>query len=258
MKDIQNEKGYRKIDIDKAGVKDIRYPITVLDKRNKFQHTVASVNMYVDLPHRFKGTHMSRFIEVLNEHRGEITVKNFPHILEKMKKRLNAKMAHLEVEFPYFIEKEAPVSRAQGLMEYRCRFLGSLGAKKDFMLEVMVPIATLCPCSREISERGAHNQRGMVSVAIRFRGFIWIEDIVTLVEASASTPLYSLLKRPDEKYVTEMAYDNPMFVEDVVREVASRLGKVPGVTWFKVEAENWESIHNHSAYACLERKIESG
>lgn len=252
MKDIQNEKGYRKIDIDKAGVKDIRYPITVLDKRNKFQHTVASVNMYVDLPHRFKGTHMSRFIEVLNEHRGEITVKNFPDILEKVKKRLNAKVSHLEVEFPYFIEKEAPVSRARGLMEYRCRFIGSLGAKKDFMLEVMVPVATLCPCSREMSERGAHNQRGMVSVALRFKGFIWIEDIVTLVEASASSPVYSLLKRPDEKYVTEMAYDNPMFVEDVVREVASRLGKLLGVTWFRVEAENWESIHNHSAYACLE------
>jgi len=255
MKDIQNEKGYRKIDIDKVGVKDIRYPITVLDKRNKFQHTVASVNMYVDLPHRFKGTHMSRFIEVLNEHRGEITVKNFPDILEKVKKRLNAKVAHLEVEFPYFIEKEAPVSRARGLMEYRCRFIGSLGAKKDFMLEVMVPIATLCPCSREMSERGAHNQRGMVSVAIRFKGFIWIEDIVALVEASASSPVYSLLKRPDEKYVTEMAYDNPMFVEDVVREVASRFGKVPGVTWFRVEAENWESIHNHSAYAYLERNM---
>ncbi|MBI5286957.1 MAG: GTP cyclohydrolase I FolE2 [Deltaproteobacteria bacterium] len=253
MKDVQNQRDYRKIDIDKVGVKDIRYPIVVLDKKNQFQHTVASVNMYVDLPHHFKGTHMSRFVEILNEYRGEVTVKNFPTILERMKKRLNAKVAHLEVEFPYFIEKEAPVTRAKGLMGYRCRFLGSLGTKRDFILEVMVPIATLCPCSKEMSKRGAHNQRGMVRVAIRFKGFIWIEDVVELVEASASSPVYSILKRPDEKYVTEMAYDNPMFVEDVVRGIASRLDKVDGITWFKVEAENWESIHNHSTYACLER-----
>ena len=257
MQDIQNQPDYRKIAIDKVGVKDIRYPIVVLDKKNKFQHTIASVNMYVDLPHHFKGTHMSRFIEILNEHRGEITVKNFPEILGKMKKRFNAETAHMEVEFPYFIEKAAPVSKAKGLMEYRCRFRGSLSDKKDFILEISVPVTTLCPCSKEISRKGAHNQRGVVKVALRFHGFIWIEEIIKVVELSASSPVYSLLKRPDEKYVTEHAYDNPRFVEDVVRDIASRLEKTKNIIWFSIEAENWESIHNHSAYAYLERKVKS-
>ncbi len=258
LRDVQSEPDARRIDIDKVGVKDIRYPIVVLDKRNETQHTVASVNMYVDLPHHFKGTHMSRFIEILNEHRGEITVKNFPEILDRMKKRFDASTAHLEVEFPYFIEKSAPVSRSRGLMEYRCRFSGALGEGLDFVLEVMVPVLTLCPCSKEISSRGAHNQRGIVRVGIRFRGFVWIEDIIEVVEMSASSPVYSLLKRTDEKFVTEHAYDNPMFVEDVVRETALNLGRVEGVTWARIEAENWESIHNHSAYACLERNYLEG
>lgn len=253
IKDIQSQPDFRKIDIDKVGVKDISYPIVVLDKKNKFQHTIASVNMYVDLPHHFKGTHMSRFIEILNEHKGEITVKNFPDILAKMKKRFNAQTAHMEVGFPYFIEKAAPVSKAKGLMEYRCRFTGSLGDKKDFVLEITVPVTTLCPCSKEISKKGAHNQRGIVKVNLRFKGFIWIEDIIKIVEASASSPVYSLLKRPDERYVTEHAYDNPRFVEDVVREVASKLETLKGIIWFSIEAENMESIHNHSAYAYLEK-----
>ncbi len=252
LRDIQGEPDFRNIDIDKVGVKDIHYPVVVLDRKNNVQHTVASINMYVDLPRHFKGTHMSRFIEILNEHRGEITVKNFPEIMEKMKRRFNATTAHLEVAFPYFIEKAAPVSGAKGLMEYRCRYTGSLGEKKDFVFEVEVPVSTLCPCSKEISRHGAHNQRGMVRVALRFRGLVWIEDIVKIVEGSASTPVYSLLKRVDEKYLTERAYDNPMFVEDVVREVAVNLKKLKNVTWFRVEAENIESIHNHSAYAYLE------
>ncbi|MBI5491763.1 MAG: GTP cyclohydrolase I FolE2 [Deltaproteobacteria bacterium] len=253
LRDVQSEPDFRRIGIDKVGVKDVRYPIVVLDKKNRFQHTIASINMYVDLPHQFKGTHMSRFVEILNEHRGEITVKNFPDILAKMKKRFNASTAHLEVEFPYFVEKAAPVSKSKGLMEYRCKYSGSLSDKKDIMIEVIVPVLTLCPCSKEISERGAHNQRGVVKVAVRFEGFVWIEDIIARVERSASSPLYSLLKRVDEKYVTEQAYDNPMFVEDVVREVAINLGKIKKVKWFRVEAENMESIHNHSAYAFLER-----
>jgi GTP cyclohydrolase I len=236
LKDIQSESDTRKLALDKVGVKDIRYPIVVLDKKNKTQHTVASVNMYVDLPHHFKGTHMSRFIEILNEHRGEITVKNFPEILEKMKTRFNATTAHLEVEFPYFIEKAAPVSE-----------------KKDFILEVLVPVTTLCPCSKEISEKGAHNQRGEVRVAVRFKGFVWMEDIIEKIEESASSPVYSILKRTDEKYVTEHAYDRPMFVEDLVREVAVNLNKIKCISWARIEAENWESIHNHSAYAFLER-----
>ncbi|MBI3753829.1 MAG: GTP cyclohydrolase I FolE2 [Deltaproteobacteria bacterium] len=253
IKDIQSQRDFRQIAINKVGVKDIRYPIVVLDKKNQFQHTIGSVNMYVDLPHHFKGAHMSRFIEILNEHRGEITVKNFPEILKKMKRRFNAATAHMEVEFPYFVEKAAPVSKAKGLMEYLCRFLGSLSNKKDFILEVVVPVTTLCPCSKEISRRGAHNQRGMVKIALRFHGFVWIEDIIKVAEDCASSPVYSLLKRPDEKYVTEHAYDNPRFVEDVVREIALRLEKIKAIRWFSIEAENWESIHNHSAYAYLEK-----
>lgn len=254
LRDIQGEPDFRRIDIGKVGVKDIRYPIVVLDRKNKFQHTIASINMYVDLPHQFKGTHMSRFIEILNEHRGEITIRKFPEILKKMKKRFNASTAHLEVEFPYFMEKSAPVSKSKSLMEYRCRYSGSLSNVRDFVLEVMVPVSTLCPCSKEISDRGAHNQRGMVKVAVRFDGFVWIEDIVKTVENSSSSPVYSLLKRVDEKYVTEKSYDNPMFVEDVVREVAVNLGRISKIKWFRIEAENWESIHNHSAYAFLEKK----
>ncbi len=257
LKDIQSQPDYRKIDIDKVGVKDIRYPILVLDKKNKVQHTIASINMYVDLPHHFKGTHMSRFIEILNEHRKEITISSFSEIMRKMKERFAAKTAHLDVEFPYFIEKAAPISRAKGLMEYRCKYSGSMGKVKDFVLKVMLPITTLCPCSKEMSDRGAHNQRGIVKVAVKFHGFIWIEDIINIVESSASSPVYSLLKRPDEKYVTEKAYDNPMFVEDVVREVAIKLEGLSNIVWLSVGAENWESIHNHSAYAYLERGAHS-
>jgi GTP cyclohydrolase I len=255
LRDIQSEPDLRNMDIDKVGVKDIRYPIVVLDKHQRFQHTIASVNMFVDLPRRFKGTHMSRFIEILNEHRGEITVKNFRDILEKMKKRFNATTAHLDVEFPYFIEKKAPVSKSPGLMEYTSRFSGVLGEKMDFTIAVSVPVHTLCPCSKEISKVGAHNQRGVVKVEVRFKGFVWIEDIIRAVESSASSPLYSILKRADEKYVTERAYRNPMFVEDIVRETALNIGKIKEITWARIEAENFESIHNHSAYARLEQGI---
>lgn len=253
MKDMQAEPDFRRIDIDKVGVKDISYPIVVLDKVNEFQHTIAMVNMYVDLPHQFKGTHMSRFVEILNEYRGEVTIKNFPDILCEMKSRFEAGTAHLEVEFPYFIEKAAPVSKLKGLMEYKCKYTGSLSDELDIQIEVRVPVSTLCPCSKEISERGAHNQRGEVKVAVRFDDFVWIEDIIETVEKSASSPVYSLLKRVDEKFVTEQAYDNPKFVEDVVRDVAVNIGKMSEIKWFRVEVENWESIHNHSAYAYLEK-----
>ena len=252
VKDVQIRKDHRMIEIDKVGVKQIRYPITVLDKAKGVQYTVASVNMYVDLPHRFKGTHMSRFVEILNQYKGDISIKNFSRILAEMKKSLRAKTAHLEVEFPYFIEKEAPVTKSKSLMEYVCRFCGSSNDREDFYVGVLVPITTVCPCSKEISRAGAHNQRSMVTVHFRFKKFMWIEDIIELVEDCASCDLYSILKRPDEKFVTEKAYENPMFVEDVVREVAKRLRKDPNITWFTVESENFESIHNHSAYACVE------
>jgi len=253
MNDIQNQRDHRKIEINKVGVKNIRYPITVLDKAKGFQHTVASVNMYVDLPHRFKGTHMSRFVEILNKYKGDIAIKTFSKILSEVKRKLKAKTAHLEVEFPYFIEKEAPVTKSKSLMEYICRFCGSSNEKEDFHVGIVVPITTVCPCSKEISQFGAHNQRSLVTVNLRFKKFIWIEDIIQLVEECASCDLYSILKRPDEKYVTEKAYENPMFVEDVVREIAKRLKSDRNITWFTVESENFESIHNHSAYAYVER-----
>jgi GTP cyclohydrolase I len=253
LKDTQAEPDHRRIDIDKVGVKDIRYPIVVLDKANETQHTIANINLYVDLPHHFKGTHMSRFVEILNEHRREISNKNFEEILGNMKKRFDATTAHLEVDFPYFIEKSAPVSGAKGLMEYNCKYIGMLADDLDLILELAVPVTTLCPCSKEISERGAHNQRGIIKVAVRLESFVWIEDIIETIENSASSPVYSLLKRPDEKYITEQAYDNPMFVEDLVREVSLKLDDMDGVLWARIEAENWESIHNHSAYAFLER-----
>ncbi|MEW5725630.1 MAG: GTP cyclohydrolase FolE2 [Thermodesulfobacteriota bacterium] len=255
MIDVQSQADDRQIDIDKVGVKNIRYPVTVLDRAKGTQRTVASVNMYVNLPHRYKGTHMSRFIEILSEHRQEISPQKLPRILEEMKLRLEAESAHMELTFPYFIEKNAPVSGTPSLMEYNCTFVGSLNSKgHDIVVQVAVPITTLCPCSKEISLHGAHNQRGIVRLATRFRKFIWIEDLIRLVETSASAEVFSLLKRGDEKFVTESAYNNPMFVEDVVREIAHKLAKDDNITWFSVSAENFESIHNHSAYAFIERK----
>ncbi|PLX84046.1 MAG: GTP cyclohydrolase I FolE2 [Desulfuromonas sp.] len=235
MPDMQKERDTRNIPIDKVGVKDIRYPIVVMDKSKVRQHTVARINMYVDLPHHFKGTHMSRFIEILNRYRGEISIESLDTILLEMKERLEASRAHVELEFPYFIEKEAPVSRAKGLMEYQCQMIGAIGEEADFVLGVTVPVTSLCPCSREISGRGAHNQRSAINVQIRYDGHIWLEDLIEWVEACGSAPVYSLLKREDEKAVTEQAYDNPMFVEDIVRAVTERLQAVAEISWFRVE-----------------------
>ena len=273
LKDVQNSKDKRGIAIDKVGIKNLHYPISVLDKAKSFQHTVADINMYVDLPHYFKGTHMSRFLEVLNEHRGEISIINFPDILRKIKKVLNAGSASVEIEFPYFIEKTAPVSGKKSLMEYICYYNGTIKSKNHrhssesrnldyantrsddesvIIIGVKVPINTLCPCSKEISKYGAHNQRGIVSVSLEFDKLIWFEDIIADVESCASSPIYSLLKREDERFLTEHAYENPMFVEDVARCVAGILKKNKNIKWFRVEAENFESIHNHNAYAMIE------
>ncbi len=254
MIDIQNQPDHRQVSINKVGVKNIQYPIVVLDKQNRVQHTVGKVNMYVNLPHQFKGTHMSRFIEILNEYRGTINIKAISTILNKMKEKLNAESAYLEVQFPYFVEKKAPVSRARSLMEYTCEFLASLtNGHHSLIVRVTAPVTTLCPCSKEISKKGAHNQRSMVTVNVAFRRFFWIEDLIRIVENSASAAVFSLLKRSDEKFITEKAYENPMFVEDVVRNIACRLNKHPNITWFSVESENLESIHNHNAYAYFEK-----
>jgi GTP cyclohydrolase I len=253
LQDVQITRDTRKIAIDKVGVKDISYPIVVMDKANRMQHTVARINMFVDLPHHFKGTHMSRFIEILNTYREKIALDKMEPMLAAMKEKLGASSAHLEIEFPYFIEKKAPVSGARSLMEYTCSFSASLANSFDFVLGVTVPLTSLCPCSKELSAYGAHNQRSHMTVKVRYRDFLWIEDLVTLVESCGSSPVWSLLKRQDEKHVTEMAYDNPRFVEDMVREATQRLSTDDNIIWFSVEAENFESIHKHSAYAAIEK-----
>lgn len=254
MIDVQNLKDVRNINIKKVGVKGIKYPIIVLDRANGVQNVHAAINMYVNLPHLFKGTHMSRFVEILNTHRGKINMKTFHTILNEVREKLHAESAHMEIEFSYFIEKSAPVSGARSLMDYTCTFCGkSDSTGKDFLVGVVVPVTTVCPCSKELSDMGAHNQRSLVTVNVRFKRFFWIEDLIGLVEQSASGELYSLLKRADEKYVTEKSYANPMFVEDVVRNVAEQLNKDDNFTWYSVEAENLESIHNHSAYAYIEK-----
>lgn len=251
MKDIQSEPDDRNLPIDKVGIKNLKYPITVLDRAKTIQHTVASINMYVDLPHTFKGTHMSRFVEILHLIRPEISIQNISVVLSQMKQHLKAASAHLELTFPYFIEKRSPVSRSPGLMDYDCSIVGSSDPQGniDLKTEVVVPVSSVCPCSKEISDCGAHNQRGEVRLATRFKKFIWLEDMIELVENCASCEVYSILKRVDEKEVTEKGYANPKFVEDIVRDVAFRLKQDPNIIWFSVSAENFESIHNHSAYA---------
>lgn len=252
MIDKQSERDKRGVSIDRVGVRDLRYPILVKDLAHKTQNTIATIAMSVDLPHHFKGTHMSRFVEVLNEHGGVVHVENIPEILHKMRKRLAATCAHLRMDFPYFIEKKAPVSGARSLMDYQATFLAhTCNPKIDFVLGVRVPVTTLCPCSKAISRRGAHNQRGEVFLQTRSKRTIWIEELINLVEGAASCELYSLLKRSDEKHVTERAYANPVFVEDLVRNVAVAVRRDPRVLWHRVEAINFESIHNHNAFAIV-------
>jgi GTP cyclohydrolase I len=254
LADVQSKFDHREIAIDKVGVKNITYPVTLLDKEHGEQSTVAVVNMYVSLPHHFKGTHMSRFVEVLNEYRQGITIKSFPAILEKIRERLDAVSAHIEMRFPYFLEKHAPVSGAASIMSYDCTFQGSVRqGEYDLIVGVRVPVTSVCPCSKEISQAGAHNQRSEVTVNVRFKEFVWLEDLIRLVERKASCEVYSLLKRADEKFVTEKAYNNPKFVEDIVRDVAQALLRDSNILWFSVESENFESIHNHNAYALVEK-----
>jgi GTP cyclohydrolase IB len=253
LHDKQSERDFRKLPINKVGVRGLRFPVQVHDKAHAFQNTVATIGMAVDLPHHFKGTHMSRFIEVLNAHGNVIHVENINDILRAMQKKLNAATAHLEIEFPYFMSKKSPVSGQESLMDYLARFDAAVrGAEFDFVLTVKANVTTLCPCSKAIAKYGAHNQRGEVTVALRSKRIVWIEDVIEMIESSASSELYALLKRQDEKAVTERAYENPVFVEDLVRNVAVKLKADKRVKWYKVEAENFESIHNHNAYACIE------
>ena len=254
MVDVQSSHDKRKIAIDKVGIKDIRHPVQVKDRSGHIQHTVANFNMYVDLPHEFKGTHMSRFVEILNKHDPEISVESFKDMLLEMADRLEADTGHIEMSFPYFINKSAPVSGVQSLIDYQVTLIGEVhSGAVSTTIKVEVPVTSLCPCSKEISNYGAHNQRSHVTVAVETNDFVWIEDIIDIVEKQASCELYGLLKRPDEKYVTEYAYDNPKFVEDMVRDVAAVLNADDRIDAYVVESENFESIHNHSAYALVKK-----
>lgn len=269
LPDTQNQADDRQLPIDRVGVKNLRYPIQIRDRFSgrddknggTLQSTVATVQLTVDLPHHFKGTHMSRFIEVLNSHGPVLHVLNIRDILEQLLNKFEAEQAHVDFEFPFFLEKKAPVTKSEGLMDYTVRFSATLtaqakkeGTSTHFIATVIVPVTTLCPCSKAISASGAHNQRGEVTFAVRCVEPMWIEEMIQLVEESASCELYSLLKRPDEKFVTERAYENPVFVEDLVRNIAARIESDKNILWYRIEAENFESIHNHNAYALIEKK----
>jgi GTP cyclohydrolase IB len=254
LPDVQNSQDTRAIAINKVGIKDIRHPVQVKDRTGKIQHTIANFNMYVALPHEFKGTHMSRFVEILNNHEWEITVDSFKVMLAEMTTLLDAEIGHIEMTFHFFINKTAPASGVQSLLDYEVTFIGERKNNENIInLKVVVPVTSLCPCSKKISERGAHNQRSHVTVNVETEDFIWIEEIIDMVEAQASCELYGLLKRPDEKVVTERAYDNPKFVEDMVRDIAHQLNIDERIQAYTVESENFESIHNHSAYALIEK-----
>lgn len=251
--DIQSSRDTRRIPINKVGIKDIRHPVRVADRTGGEQHTIACFNMYVNLPHNFKGTHMSRFVEILNQHEREITVQSFKEMLHEMTGRLEAQSGHIEMAFPYFVNKAAPISGVNSLMDYEVTFIGEIHHGTPMMrVKVVVPVTSLCPCSKKISDYGAHNQRSHVTLNVEIREFIWIEELIELVEREASCELFGLLKRPDEKHVTERAYDNPKFVEDMVRDIAVRLNAEDRIGAYVVESENFESIHNHSAYALIE------
>jgi GTP cyclohydrolase I len=257
--DTQNIQDTRHIAIDQVGIKDIRHPVVVSDRSGGEQHTIANFNMYVSLPHNFKGTHMSRFVEILNQHEYEITVESFKRMLAEMTERLDAKEGHIEMSFPYFVNKAAPISGVKSLMDYQVSFIGEFNDQQcSVLVKVVVPVTTLCPCSKSISDYGAHNQRSHITVCVRTKGFLWIEELIDMVEKVASCELYGLLKRPDEKYVTERAYDNPKFVEDIVRDVAVQFNHDDRISSYVVESENFESIHNHSAYAKIEHNKEAG
>jgi GTP cyclohydrolase I len=259
IEDVQGRADSRRIPINKVGIKDVFHPVRVKDRSSGEQHTIANFNMYVALPHDFKGTHMSRFVEVLHRNEREISVESFRDILVEMTEKLDAESGHIEMDFPYFVMKKAPASGVESLMDYKASLIGELhDGKPELWLKVVVAATSLCPCSKSISRYGAHNQRSHITIKARVEGHMWLEELIDIAESEASCEVYGILKRADEKYVTEHAYDNPKFVEDIVRDVAVRLNKEERVRAYVVEAENFESIHNHSAYALIEKDKESG
>lgn len=253
IEDVQSRADTRRMPINKVGIKDIYHPVRVKDRSGGEQHTIANFNMYVNLPHDFKGTHMSRFVEILNNHEREISVKSFRDMLNELTQRLDADSGHIEMSFPYFVNKKAPVSGVESLMDYQASLVGEHSDGKNHIeIKVVVPVTSLCPCSKKISDRGAHNQRSHVTITAKIASFMWIEELIDIAEDEASCQLYGILKRPDEKFVTEEAYDNPKFVEDIVRDIAVKLKADDRIKAFSVASENFESIHNHSAYALIE------
>ena len=257
IEDVQARADSRRIPINKVGIKDVYHPVRVKDRASVEQHTIANFNMYVALPHNFKGTHMSRFVEVLHMNEREISVESFRDILAEMTEKLNAQSGHIEMSFPFFVMKKAPMSGVESLMNYQASLIGELhNGKPELWLKVVVAATSLCPCSRDISKYGAHNQRSHITIKAKVEGHMWLEELIDIAEQEASCEVYSILKRADEKYVTERAYENPKFVEDIVRDVAVRMNKEERVRAYVVEAENFESIHNHSAYALIEKDKE--
>ena len=256
LKDVQNKQDIRGIDIQKVGVKDVQIPLLVARKNDESQIVNAKARMSVSLDKNFKGTHMSRFMEVLNAYSDSKILDLFP-MLESLKKKFSANSAEVQFNFTYFFEKKAPVSKMKSLMGYECFFKGKLKDDYKFYLGVKVPVTTLCPCSKEISSYGAHNQRALISVIVTYdrNSHIWMEDLISDIEKCGSSPIYPLLKRSDEKYVTEKAYNDPKFVEDVLRDVVLMLKKYDAITSYEVEIEAFESIHNHSAWAYQKKEI---
>lgn len=251
--DLQSQIDPRNIGIDKVGVKGLRYPVVVEDRAHETQHTVADLDIYVELPHHMRGTHMSRFVDILHHYHQEALIGNLEPFLKELKTSLKAEAAYIDLAFPYFLTKKAPVSKIASILAYDCVFSASLKDEFELLIGVTVPVTTLCPCSKEISDAGAHNQRSKITIKVSYTGFVWLEELIDLAEATASCEIYSLLKRVDEKYVTEKAYANPKFVEDIVREITLKLQSDPRITGFFVESENAESIHLHNAYAMISR-----
>jgi GTP cyclohydrolase I len=254
IEDVQNILDTRRIPIDKVGVRAVRHPIRFRRRDGETQATVAVFDMYVNLPHDQKGTHMSRFLELLNEEVDELDVRDFPSLIANMTGRLEAERGFIETRFPFFLRKKAPVTGVASLLDYEVTLTGEweAGAAKVW-LKVVVPVTSLCPCSKKISDYGAHNQRSHVTLTVRSDEPMWVEDLIDLIEREASCEIYGLLKRADEKYVTERAYNNPKFVEDMVRDIANDLNRDARILYYNLGTENFESIHNHSAYAMIER-----
>jgi GTP cyclohydrolase I len=261
MQDIQNTPALVPLSIDRVGINNFKLPLVVSDKTDGSQHTVALVDLGVDLPAEFKGTHMSRFVEALENWNAQLSYSTLKTLLLDIKNRLSARRAYARFSFAYFLRKRSPVTDSSGLMGYECVITGELSGEPSgdlrphMRLDVEIPVLTVCPCSRAISKEGAHSQRAMVRISVRQKGFAWLEEFIDIGEQAASSPVYPLLKREDEKEVTEKSFANPCFVEDVVRNAAQRLAAHPQLSWFRVEVESMESIHSHNAFACIEREL---